>query len=141
MADDALNFRRIPLEIFNEGRLELIDELFADDYDEHVARPPGVPAGREGLRMFVAARKAAFPDLRYEILAQYQDGEIHIGHVRVTGTMTGDFLGMPASGKSATWEEIHIGRMVGGRLQEHWAVLDQLGMLQQLGFVPAPPGS
>jgi predicted ester cyclase len=54
--------------------------------------------------------------------------------------MTGDFLGMPASGRSATWEEIHIGRMGGGQLREHWAVLDQLGMLQQLGFVSPPPG-
>ena len=140
MADDAANFRRIPMELFNERRLELIDELFAEDYVDHLERPPGVPEGLEGLRMFVTARAVAFPDLRYEVIGQYQDGDIHIGHVRVSATMTGDFLGMPASGKSATWEEIHIGRMVGGRLQEHWAVLDQLGMLQQLGFVPPPPG-
>jgi hypothetical protein len=83
MADDAENFRRIPLEIFNEGRLELIDELFAEDYVEHLPRPPGVPPGLEGLRMFVAARRAAFPDLRYEVLGQFHDGDTHIGHVRV----------------------------------------------------------
>ena len=141
MADDATNFRRIPMELFNERRLELIDELFAGDYVDHLERPPGVPEGLEGLRMFVSARAEAFPDLRYEVIGQYQDGDIHIGHVRVSATMTGDFLGMPATGKSATWEEIHIGRMVDGRLQEHWGVLDQLGMLQQLGFVSPPPGS
>ena len=141
MADDAANYRRIPLEIFNEGRLELIDELIAEDFVEHLETPPGVPPTREGLRMFAAASRTAFPDLNYEVVAQFRDGDIHIGHCRVSGTMQGDFLGMPASGKSATWEEIHIGRMSNGQLQEHWGVVDQLGMLQQLGFVPPPPGS
>jgi predicted ester cyclase len=141
MADDAANFLRIPMEVFNEGRLELIETLVAEDFVEHVERPPGIPAGREGLRFFAAARHDAFPDLRYELLRQFQDGDTHIGHFRVSGTMAGDFLGMPASGKSATWEEMHIGRVVDGQLREHWAVLDRLGMLQQLGFVPAPPGS
>ncbi len=79
--------------------------------------------------------------MRYEVVGQFQDGDMHIGHVRVTATMTGDFLGMPASGKSAAWEEIHIARMSEGTMREHWGVVDQLTMLQQLGFVPGPPGS
>ena len=45
---------------------------------------------------------------------------------------------MPATGKRATWTEIHIGRVVNGRLTEHWGVVDQLSMLVQLGIVPAP---
>ncbi|MGQ0519881.1 MAG: ester cyclase [Actinomycetota bacterium] len=141
MADDAANFRRVPLEIFNEGRTELIDELFADDYAEHISLPPGVPATREGVHLFTTALRSAFPDVRYDVVGQFQDGDMHIGHVRVTATMTGDFLGMPASGRSATWEEIHIARMSGGQIREHWGVVDQLGMLQQLGFVPPPPGT
>ena len=52
--------------------------------------------------------------------------------------MKGDFMGIPATGKSATWTEIHIGRGGDGRLTEHWSVIDQLGMLVQLGIVPAP---
>jgi predicted ester cyclase len=51
--------------------------------------------------------------------------------------MKGDFNGMPATGKRATWTEIHIGRVANGRVAEHWAVIDQLGMLVQLGIVPA----
>ena len=140
MSDDAAAFRRIPLEIFNEGKLDLIDELFAEDFVEHIAQPPGVPPGREGLRVFAQALRAGFPDVRYEVLRQLQDGDMHTGHVRVTGTMTGEMMGMPPSGKSATWEEIHIARMAGGKLAEHWGVVDRLGMLQQLGFVPPPPG-
>ena len=54
------------------------------------------------------------------------------------GTMTGAFMGMPATGKSATWTEIHIARVANGKLTEHWSNIDQLGMLQQLGVIPTP---
>jgi predicted ester cyclase len=138
MSDDAATFRRIPLEVFNEGKVELIDELFSQDYVEHAA-PPGVPPTIEGLRQFVSALRAAFPDFRYEILQQVDDGNTHVGYIRASGTMEGDFGGMPASGKSATWDEIHIGRIADGKLAEHWAVIDQLAMLTQLGFIPPPP--
>jgi steroid delta-isomerase-like uncharacterized protein len=135
---DAETLRRIPLEIFNDGRMELIDEFFAPDYIEHVAPPPGVPSGIDGLRVLVAALRTAFPDLRYEVVQQLQDGDTHVGHVRVTGTMSGDFAGMPATGKAATWEEIHIAKFHNGKLAEHWAAQDRLGMLQQLGLAPVP---
>jgi steroid delta-isomerase-like uncharacterized protein len=133
---DADAFRRMPFEVFNQGRVDLIDELLAPDFVEHVQLPPGVPDGPAGLRAFVSALRGAFPDFRYEMVQQLQDGDTHIGHVRATGTMTGDFMGMPATGKTATWEEIHIGRMRNGKLTEHWAVVDRLGMLQQLGLAP-----
>jgi steroid delta-isomerase-like uncharacterized protein len=139
MADDATTFRRIALELFNEGKLDLIDELVSDDYVDH-AVPPDVPPTRDSLREFVAMMRAAFPDFRYEVLQQTQDGDTHVGYVRASGTMNGDLMGMPASGRSASWEEIHIGRFAGGKMAEHWAVIDRLGMLTQLGFIPETPG-
>lgn len=139
MADDAATYRRIPLEVFNDGRVELVEELLSEDFVEHAA-PPGWPTSRDALTQFVSGIRAAFPDFRYEILGQWQDGDMHIGWLRASGTMSGDFMGMPASGKSATWEETHIGRFAGGRLAEHWAVIDQLGMLTQLGFIPPMGG-
>lgn len=135
MDHDAQSFRRIPLEVFNQGKLELVEELLAEDFVEHAA-PPGMPTNRDALRIFVTALREAFPDFKYEILGQWQDGDTHIGYIRGSGTMTGDFMGMPASGKSAAWDEMHIGRYVDGELVEHWAVIDQLSMLRQLGFVP-----
>lgn len=141
MTDDAATYRRIPLEIFSGGNLELIDEIFAEDYVEHSEVPPGTPPGRDGLRMFVGALRQAFPDFSMTIVHQFQDGDMHTGHVRATGTMTGEMMGMPPSGKSATWDEIHIGRMADGKLVEHWGVIDRLSMLQQLGFMPSPPNS
>lgn len=141
MTDAAANFRRIPLEVFNEGKVELADELLTEDFIEHLPLPPGFPTGRASLGAFVTALLAAFPDFKYEIVGQWQDGETHIGYVRATATMTGDFMGMPASGKSATWDEIHIGRYTAdGLLAEHWGIVDQLGMLTQLGFVPPMGG-
>ncbi len=47
-------------------------------------------------------------------------------------------MGMPAAGKSASWDEIHIARMSEGKVAEHWGVVDRFAMLQQLGFIPAP---
>ena len=139
MSDDAGNWRRIVDEIYNEGRVDLVDEIFAEDYVEKTANAP-LPPTRDGVRMYFEAQRAAFPDLHAEILSVGQDGDTHFGHVRVTGTMTGDFLTMPASGKSATWEEMHTGRFAGGKLVEHSAVFDQLGMLTQLGFIPPMGG-
>ncbi|MDQ6928306.1 MAG: ester cyclase [Actinomycetota bacterium] len=139
MTDDAANYRRIPLEIFNEGKFDLIDELMADDYVEHMELPPGVPTGRDGFKMFVTALRQGFPDFRFDVLQQFQDGDMHTGYIRAHGTMSGEFMGMPPSGKSASWEEIHIGRMVDGKLTEHWGVIDRLSMMQQLGFMPGPP--
>lgn len=139
MTAAADNYRRIPLEVFNEGKVELVDELLSADFVEHAA-PPGFPTDRSVLAMFVSGVRAAFPDFKYEILEQWEKDDMHIGWIRASGTMTGDFMGMPASGKSATWEECHIGRYVGDQLVEHWAVLDQLSMLTQLGFIPPMGG-
>src|SRR5262249_26805093 len=125
-------------EVFNEGNVALIDEIVIPEYIEHAPLPPGFPPGREGFKAFVQAIREAFPDFRYSIVQQYQDGDVHVGHIRATGTMSGPVAGMPATGKSATWDEIHIGRMQDGKLVEHWGVVDQLGMLQQLGLAPTP---
>jgi predicted ester cyclase len=128
---------RIPLEVLNEGKFELLDEILAPEFVDHFAQP-GVPPTREGLKQSLKALKTAFPDVRYTIDDAITCGDQVIHRLSARGTMTGEFMGVPATGKRATWTEIHIGRGVNGRLTEHWAVVDQLGMLVQLGIVPAP---
>ena len=128
---------RIPLEILNNNKFELIDELYSTDYVEHTP-PPGVAPTREGFKQTAIALKKAFPDLHYTIDDSIESGDRIVHRVTASGTMKGDFLGIPATGKRATWTEFHIGRVANGRLAEHWAVVDQLGMLVQLGIVPAP---
>jgi steroid delta-isomerase-like uncharacterized protein len=128
---------RIPLEILNQGKIELIEELYAPDYVEHLAQP-GVPATREGFKQTVIALRTAFPDLHYVIEDAIESGDRIVHRLTASGTMKGAFAGMPATGKFATWTEFHIGRIANGRLAEHWGLVDQLGMFVQLGVVPAP---
>ena len=61
---DKTAMRRIPLELFNEGRLDVVDQVVAEDYVEHVPLP-GVPTGRAGLKAFVTGLRSAFPDFKY----------------------------------------------------------------------------
>jgi predicted ester cyclase len=61
-----------------------------------------------------------------------------VQRVTVSGTMKGAFMGTPATGKKATWSEIHIVRLANGKVVEHWANVDQMGMMQQLGLMPTP---
>ena len=128
---------RIPLEVINNGKFELIDQLYATDYVEHTP-PQGVAPTREGFKQTAIALKKAFPDLRYTIEDVIESGDKIVHRLTASGTMKADFLGMPATGKHATWTEIHIGRVVNGRLTEHWGVIDQLPMLIQLGVIDSP---
>ena len=133
------NFRAVPIEIFNKGNLAMADEYFAPDYIEHVILPPGFPTGIPGLKAFVTMMRAAFPDFQYTLDGDaIAEGDMFAGRLTATGTNTGSFMGMPPTGKRATWTEIHFARMVDGKMVEHWANIDQLGMLQQLGVIPAP---
>jgi predicted ester cyclase len=128
---------RIPLEVFNQGNFGLIDELIAPDFVEHYAQP-GVPPTREGFMQVAIALRSAFPDLHYTVEDAIEAGDKIVHRLAASGTMKGDFLGIPATGTRATWTEIHIGRIADGRLVEHWGLVDQLGMFVQLGIVPAP---
>ena len=135
--DTKRMIERIPLEVLNKGNFELLNELVAGDFVEHSAQP-GVPPTREGFKQTLIGLKKAFPDLLYTIDDSIESGDRIVHRVTASGTMKGDFMGIPATGKRATWTEIHIGRVANGRLAEHWALFDQLGMLVQLGIVQAP---
>ena len=135
--DLKTKLQRIPLEILNDGNLGLIDELFAPDYVTHTPAR-GMAPTRDGFKQFAQALRTAFPDLRYTLEDSIEAGDKVVTRVSASGTMRGDFAGMPATNKHATWTEIHILRAADGRVVEHWGLVDQLGMLVQLGVVPAP---
>lgn len=132
--------RRIAAEIFDGGKLNLIDELIAPDYQDHTPGPGGTQfgEGREGLRKFVTALRDAFPDLCYEVLDLIAEGDKVVAYIDASGTFLKGFAGMSPTGKHAVWREIHIARLENGRVKEHWGIGDQLGMMQQLGEVPLP---
>ena len=129
--------RRFVAEVMNKGNLAVIDEVSGATFVDHTL-PPGVPSDSEGFKGFVRMFRAAFPDLHYTVDDEIAEGDRVVQRTTASGTMKGDFQGMPASGKSASWQEIHITRFVEGKAVEHWGVVDQLSMLQQLGFAEAP---
>jgi predicted ester cyclase len=135
---DKAASRRIPLEAFNKGKLEVIDETIAPDFVDHEPLPPGMPRGLDGIKMMITELRKAFPDFKYSIDKEISEGDTIVQHMTASGTMKGDFMGMKATGKHAEWQEIHISRMHNGKGVEHWGVVDAMSMGQQLGFIPSP---
>lgn len=133
------NVLRIPLEVFNQGNLAAADEVMAPDYIAHA--PARTIGGVASFKAFAQAFRTAFPDLHYTIDDVLAEGDRVVVRATVHGTHQGAFMGMPATGKSATWSEIHIARLNDGKVVEHWVNQDRMGMLQQLGVIPAPKGA
>ena len=134
--DHAATARRL-YDLINAGDIDAFGELLADDFVEH-EELPGLSPSKEGVQTFFRMQLAAFPDLRMELQDTLADGAKVAARVRYTGTQQGEFQGMPATGKSVDVQLVDIFAFDGeGRVREHWGVLDQLTLLQQLGFVPA----
>ena len=86
--------------------------------------------------------RAAFSDLRMEAEDIIESGDKAWARIRITGTNDGEFMGMPATGKSVDLQAVDIVRFnEEGVAAEHWGVTDSMTMMQQLGVVPeGPPG-
>lgn len=123
-------FGRLIREGFNQGHLDGLSEIVADDLIEHQV---GAESGREGLEALIAGLREPFPDLHLEIQATATDGDVVWARIRARGTNTGPMRGRPPTGRSMDITVIDVARVVGGRIVEHWGVADRLTMLTQLG--------
>lgn len=128
--------RRI-VDAINTGNLAAIDEAFAPGYVDRNPFPGATP-DREGFKQSLTKFRAAFPDFRYTVEDEISVGDKLVHRLTARGTQKGEFQGVPATGKQATWSEIHIGRIADGKVVEHWGTVDEMGMAQQLGLVSAP---
>jgi len=117
----------------NTGDLALLDKFVAPGYIEHSEGFQGI----EPFRQQITAFRAAFPDLRVTIQDLLTDGDRFASRTSVTGTHTGDLMGMPATGKRISVEAVDIGRIADGQAQERWGGLNMYSMLTQLGVIPA----
>jgi predicted ester cyclase len=124
------------VEAVNRGELDVVDELFAADYVDHSR--PGLPPGPAGAKAFFALARAAFPDLSVTIAETIAEGDRVAVRGALRGTHRGDFMGIPPTGTRVTVSLIDINRIAGGKLVERWANQDDLGLLRQLGVLPAP---
>jgi steroid delta-isomerase-like uncharacterized protein len=136
--DNIALFRRILDDLANKGNVAIIDELFAPDFVEHEELPPGIPAGREGVKALFSAVRAAFPDLRAEVEDVIAQDDRVVMRETWTGTHTGEYFGVPATGRQVSMQVVDIARFAHGKVVEHWGVADQLSLLQQLSAIPTP---
>jgi steroid delta-isomerase-like uncharacterized protein len=136
---NKINARRIVDEVWNKHSSKAVDELFTNDAILHNPQDPTVPKGPEGARTSVETYLTAFPDLKITIEKEIADGDYVVQHLRAIGTNTGELMGMPATGKKANTTGAMTTKFdSNGKIVEVWSFFDNLGLMQQLGFVPTP---
>ena len=124
----------------NAGDLDGFGATLADDFVEH-EETPGLAPTKAGVLEFFRIERAAFPDMRLDPEDVLVDGDKVVARTRLTGTHTGELMGMPATGKSVDVQLIDIIRFGDdGLAREHWGVFDAMAMMQQLGAVPDGTG-
>jgi steroid delta-isomerase-like uncharacterized protein len=131
--------RRFYEEVFNKHDVDMLDELVAPDYNEHDPLP-GQRAGLDGVRDRVAMIIDGL-DPHFTLEDVIAEGDKVVVRWTNSGTNIGEFLGIPATHRSFSIAGIDIYRLSGGKLAEHWHVVDMLAQLQQLGLLPSPEGS
>ena len=134
--DNKAISRRVTEEGWNQANTALFDEFIAADFIGH--NPDGDIHGLEGYKQFYANLHSAFPDMRFSVEDQIAEGDRVVSRFTGTGTHQGELRGIPPSGKRFTITGMVIFRYASGRVAEGWYNSDTLGLLQQIGTLPAP---
>ena len=138
MSDEDRNkalLRRFYEELWSQGNLEAIPDLIAEDFVDHHPLP-GAPPGREGLAALVTTWRTAFPDMRETYEDLIAEGDKVVGRFTMRGTHSGEFMGVPPTGRRVTMSGIDIVRVAGGKIAEFWYGEHLLELMRQLGAVP-----
>jgi len=135
--DNKATVRRFYEEVFNQKNRAAIDECSDPNYVDRSA-PPGLPGGIAGQKQLIGMYLTAFPDLHLAVEEMIAEGDKVVSRWSGSGTHQGKFMGIPPTGKQVTATGMEIIRIAGRKFVEHWMELDALGLLQQLGVVPAP---
>jgi steroid delta-isomerase-like uncharacterized protein len=131
--------RRVYEEALNKRDLEVLDELVARDYIEHDPLPgqgTGLQGVKDRYRIIIDAL-----DPTFTIEDVIAEGDKVVVRWMNSGTNVGDFFGIPATGRTFGIAGIDIYRVAGGKLAEHWHVVDMFSQMQQLGLIPSPEGA
>ena len=140
LRDQRVNLvRRFIDEYKNKQNPDIVDDLVASDCAVHIALP-GLPQGREGMRINGRLVCGAFPDVHVTGEFLLTEGNIVIERANAKATHKGELLGTPPTGKKVTWTELHAYRVQGDKITEVWSEADFMGMLAQIGAVQLPAG-
>ena len=123
-------------ELANQGNLAAFYELFAPDFVLHNASM--AIRGLEAYKQFLSLYLTAFPDAQSSIEDLIAEGDTVVVRQTFRGTHQGELMGIPPTGKQVSATGIVITRIANGKAVEEWSNYDDLGLLQQLGVVPAP---
>jgi steroid delta-isomerase-like uncharacterized protein len=133
--DHTISIRRL-YDLINAGDIAGFGRQLADDFVEH-SEVPGLPPTKAGVLQNFQMLIKAFPDFQMNVQDAIASGDKAVARVRLTGTHQGEFMGIPATGKSAAVDLIDFTRFGDdGLAHEHWGLLDQLALMQQLGVIP-----
>jgi predicted ester cyclase len=136
--------RRFYEEVWHKGNVAVAEEVFAPDYVRHDLRPTTAVPGPEGQKQIAATLRAAFADLRFEVEIVIGEGDYVAARWTESGTQTGRWGDVEATGRSVTFSGVNIFRFERGLVAEIWNHRDDLGLREQLGaavFAGAPPRS
>jgi steroid delta-isomerase-like uncharacterized protein len=123
-------------EVFNQKNLAAIDEFIAPNHVDHTL-PPFLPTTPEGTKRAIGIFLTAFPDVHLTVEDMIAEGDKVVTRYTSRGTQKGAFMGVPPTGKQMTVSSIIIAQITDGKIVEEWGLDDQMGMLQQLGVIPA----
>ena len=136
MAEAKLRVQRLFEEPW-KGNWDVIDEVVAAGYVGHDSGLPEPVHGPDGLRQLLHAYSEAFPDARLTVHEQIAEDDKVATRWSARGTHAGEIAGIPATGKEVTVSGLTISTLERGKVVEQWTTWDRLGMLVQLGAVPA----
>jgi steroid delta-isomerase-like uncharacterized protein len=121
-------------EVWNRGNFAVVDELVARDYVGHASTETH---GREGYAQFFSTLRTAFPDIQFTVEDLIAEGDRVVARWTARGTHEAEYAGIPPTGKPGVVTGITVYRIADGQVQECWTNADELGLLQQLGVMPA----
>ena len=124
-------------EWINQKNLSSVDEIVSPDYVDHTS-PPDAPRGPASTKTGLPPLLAAFPDVHVTIEDMIAEGDRVVVRNRWHATHKGTWNGIAGTGKPVTFTGIVIWRIANGKVTDRWANIDELGMMQQLGALPAP---
>jgi steroid delta-isomerase-like uncharacterized protein len=128
--------RKFLEEVINQNRMDRATDLVVEDFVE-LDPLPGQRQGREGLKEVLGMMRAAFPDIHWAVEEMVAEGDKVVTRFTWTGTHRGSFMGIPATGKSLSVKGVVIDQLEGGKMSNSRILMDNLGMLQQLGVLPS----
>ncbi len=136
-AQNKLIAQRIGEEIFNQGNLNMVDELLAADAIDH-NEPEGTDC-REHFKHVATMLRSAAPDLHMHVEDLIAEEDRVAVRITITGTHNGPgaLFGVPPTGKRFQLQQMRFARIVDGQMKDSWAVIDMLTWMQQLGAIPA----